>query len=129
VSFYLLQSNAAHREWLEDLTLRLVSVLALDRFGDYVSDGVVAPVRESVAQCVGAAATLMTSEGQELTNLVKVLALLLKQKQWEVRHGSLLALKYLLAVTQVKVSYPEEVSLKLNAGKVIKLICNVVGFS
>lgn len=30
----------AHQEWLEDMALRLLCVLALDRFGDFVSDQV-----------------------------------------------------------------------------------------
>lgn len=42
-----------HQLWLEDLTLRLLCVLALDRFGDFISDQVVAPVRETCAQCLG----------------------------------------------------------------------------
>ena len=29
-----------HNKWLEDVALRLVCVLALDRFGDFVSDEV-----------------------------------------------------------------------------------------
>ena len=33
--------NAA---WLEDMAVRLLCLLSLDRFGDYVGDGVVAPV-------------------------------------------------------------------------------------
>ena len=37
-----------HREWLEDMAIRLLCVFALDRFGDYVSDQVVAPVCASV---------------------------------------------------------------------------------
>ena len=35
--------------WLEDAAVRLLCVLSLDRFGDYVGDGVVAPVRETGA--------------------------------------------------------------------------------
>lgn len=31
----------AHQEWLEDMALRLLCVLALDRFGDFVSDQVI----------------------------------------------------------------------------------------
>lgn len=42
-----------HQLWLEDLSLRLLCVLALDRFGDFISDQVVAPVRETCAQCLG----------------------------------------------------------------------------
>lgn len=42
-----------HQAWLEDMAVRLVCVLALDRFGDFVSDQVVAPVRETCAQALG----------------------------------------------------------------------------
>jgi TATA-binding protein-associated factor len=38
---------------MEDTALRLLCVLALDRFGDFVSDQVVAPVRETCAQALG----------------------------------------------------------------------------
>ncbi|CAL8122887.1 unnamed protein product [Orchesella dallaii] len=85
-----------HQDWLEDLALRLVSVLALDRFGDFVSDQVVAPVRETCSQCLGTVLSLMTDSSVAL--LLNLLIRLLKEKSWEVRHGSLLALKYLFAV-------------------------------
>lgn len=49
--FFQMEEN--HQLWLEDLTLRLLCVLALDRFGDFISDQVVAPVRETCAQCLG----------------------------------------------------------------------------
>lgn len=42
-----------HQLWLEDVSLRLICVLGLDRFGDFVSDQVVAPVRETCAQVLG----------------------------------------------------------------------------
>ena len=44
----------ANFSWLEDISVRLLCVLALDRFGDFVGDGVVAPVRETAAQALGA---------------------------------------------------------------------------
>ena len=43
----------SHQLYLEDVSLRLLCVLALDRFGDFVSDQVVAPVRETCAQALG----------------------------------------------------------------------------
>lgn len=49
----MLQMEESHQAWLEDLAVRLVCVLALDRFGDFVSDQVVAPVRETCAQALG----------------------------------------------------------------------------
>lgn len=50
---HVLQMEESHQAWLEDLAVRLVCVLALDRFGDFVSDQVVAPVRETCAQTLG----------------------------------------------------------------------------
>lgn len=46
---------AANQQWLEDCIVLLLCVLALDRFGDYVSNQVTAPVRESAAQVLGMA--------------------------------------------------------------------------
>lgn len=47
------QMEASHEWWLWCVCQRLVCVLALDSFGDYLSDQVVAPVRETVAQSLG----------------------------------------------------------------------------
>ncbi|XP_062852263.1 TATA-binding protein-associated factor 172 [Trichomycterus rosablanca] len=87
-----------HQEWLEDLVIRLLCVFALDRFGDFVSDEVVAPVRETCAQTLGVALRHMTESGVTMT--VDVLLKLLTEDQWEVRHGGLLGIKYALAVRQ-----------------------------
>ncbi|GLG94284.1 Helicase domino [Gryllus bimaculatus] len=88
-----------HQLWLEDVALRLLCVLALDRFGDFVSDQVVAPVRETCAQALGSILHLMGK--QSVNGVTNVLLQLLKQKDWEARHGGLLGLKYLLAVRKV----------------------------
>ncbi|XP_049802115.1 TATA-binding protein-associated factor 172 [Schistocerca nitens] len=85
-----------HEMWLEDMALRLLCVLALDRFGDFVSDQVVAPVRETCAQTLGSVLHLMTNDG--VRGVLTILLQLLKQNDWEARHGGLLGLKYLLAV-------------------------------
>nr|KAJ3419461.1 TATA-binding protein-associated factor mot1 [Polyrhizophydium stewartii] len=42
-----------HRAWTEDLAVRLLCVLALDRFADFVGDQAVLPVRETCAQTLG----------------------------------------------------------------------------
>ncbi|XP_054654807.1 TATA-binding protein-associated factor 172 isoform X1 [Dunckerocampus dactyliophorus] len=91
-----------HEEWIEDLVIRLLCVFALDRFGDFVSDEVVAPVRETCAQTLGVALRYMTETGVSMT--VDVLLKLLKEDQWEVRHGGLLGIKYALAVRQDLIS-------------------------
>ncbi|OCT71624.1 TATA-binding protein-associated factor 172 [Xenopus laevis] len=87
-----------HQDWLEDLAIRLLCVFALDRFGDFVSDEVVAPVRETCAQTLGVVLKHMNENG--VHNTVKILLKLLNQEQWEVRHGGLLGIKYALAIRQ-----------------------------
>ncbi|XP_060582986.1 TATA-binding protein-associated factor 172-like [Ruditapes philippinarum] len=90
------QMSAVNQIWLSDLALRLLSVIALDRFGDYVSDEVVAPVRETCAQTLGVVIKFLEADG--IQGVLCILLQLLTQKQWEVRHGGLLGMKYLLAV-------------------------------
>ncbi|XP_039754002.1 TATA-binding protein-associated factor 172 [Pararge aegeria] len=92
------QMEDAHQEWLEDMALRLLCVLALDRFGDFVSDQVVAPVRETCAQTLGVALAQMRAPRVRL--VAERVATLARQPQWEARHGALLAFKYLLAARQ-----------------------------
>ncbi|KAJ1340482.1 hypothetical protein BSLG_004929 [Batrachochytrium salamandrivorans] len=58
---------ARHRAWTEDLAIRLLCVLALDRFADFVGDQAVLPVRETCAQTLG---TLMHLSDPELCLLV-----------------------------------------------------------
>lgn len=85
-------------EFLQECAIRLLCVLSLDRFGDYVSDQVVAPVRETCAQALGAVFKYMHP-----TLVHETLNILLKMQcrpEWEIRHGSLLGIKYLVAVRQ-----------------------------
>uniref|UniRef100_A0A8C8JQP2 BTAF1 RNA polymerase II, B-TFIID transcription factor-associated n=1 Tax=Oncorhynchus tshawytscha TaxID=74940 RepID=A0A8C8JQP2_ONCTS len=96
------QMERHHQEWLEDVVIRLLCVFALDRFGDFVSDEVVAPVRETCAQTLGVALRHMTDSGVAMT--VDILLKLLTEDQWEVRHGGLLGIKYGLAVRQDLIS-------------------------
>ena len=58
-------------------------------------------MRESCAQTLGTCLHHMSAAGVE--GVARVLVQLLRQQQWEVRHGGLLGLKYLLAVRQVNV--------------------------
>ncbi|KAF3842467.1 hypothetical protein F7725_024418 [Dissostichus mawsoni] len=96
------QMSRQHQEWIEDLVIRLLCVFALDRFGDFVSDEVVAPVRETCAQALGVALRHMSETGVSM--IVDVLLKLLKEDQWEVRHGGLLGIKYALAVRKDLIS-------------------------
>lgn len=81
--------------WLEDAAVRLLCVLSLDRFGDYVGDGVVAPVRETGAQALGAG--LLPLPPRAVEAVVSCVLVLLRRPEWEVRHSALLALRYVLA--------------------------------
>lgn len=98
------EMEESHRKWVVDAALRLLCVLGLDRFGDFVSDQVVAPVRETCAQALGSLMLLIAKEkcedlsNSDIMGILSVILKLLKHDEWEARHGALLALKYLLAV-------------------------------
>ncbi|KAI5477115.1 hypothetical protein MNV49_006843 [Pseudohyphozyma bogoriensis] len=108
--------------WCEDLSTKLLAVFALDRFGDYVSDQVMAPVRESAAQAL--ATLLPYMPASSVAQVQKILITMVEQDGappsrgldgskgngkgkeaegkgkyvWQVRHSGLLGLKYLVAV-------------------------------
>ncbi|GIY32713.1 TATA-binding protein-associated factor 172 [Caerostris extrusa] len=90
------QMEILNQLWLEDLALRLTCVLALDKFGDFISDQVVAPVRETCAQVLGTVANIMTVD--RVKRILEILLQLLARPEWEARHGGLLGLKYILSV-------------------------------
>lgn len=92
------EMEANHVRWLEDAVLRLLCVLSLDRFGDFISDQVIAPVRETCAQVLGIALKGMPTNVVQST--VEILMRLMKQNEWEVRHGGLLGVKYMLVVRE-----------------------------
>ncbi|KAJ9089533.1 TATA-binding protein-associated factor mot1 [Entomophthora muscae] len=90
-----------HDEWLEDVCIRLLCVFALDRFGDFVSDQVVAPVRETCSQTLGTLIQYLAE--RHVLNTQQCLLKLIFQTPgaasvWEPRHSGLLGLKYVMAV-------------------------------
>ena len=97
------QNDLLNNAWLDDLACRYCCVMMLDRFGDYISDNVVAPIRETIGQALG---TLLLHLSEDTINLVyRVLYRMVLQKDlglsqriWEVCHGGMLGLKYLGAV-------------------------------
>lgn len=91
-------SSVKNSELLQDCGIRFLCVLSLDRFGDYVSDQVVAPVRETCAQALGAVLKYMHPALVHQT--LNVLLKMQRRPEWEIRHGSLLGIKYLVAVRQ-----------------------------
>lgn len=97
------ENDERNRAWLEDLSCRLCCVFALDRFGDYVADQVVAPVRESAAQTLGA--LLLHLQDSVIKDTFDVLCRLVLQTDldlptplWEACHGGMLGLRYLVSV-------------------------------
>ena len=96
-------NDQVNNRWLDDLACRLCAVLMLDRFGDYISDNVVAPIRETIGQTLGALmthleATTVTSVYQILYRMVMQKGLQLTIRIWEVCHGGMIGLRYLVAV-------------------------------
>lgn len=98
------ENDSRNSRWLEDLACRLCCIFALDKFGDYVSDQVVAPVRESAGQALGA--LLLHLPESVIFSTFSVLQKLVLQRKyleleypmWETCHGGMLGLRYLVSV-------------------------------
>ena len=65
-------NESLHRAWAQDLAIKLLSVLSLDRLGDFIFDHVVAPVRETASQTLAALMRVMDSECMQATHRVLV---------------------------------------------------------
>lgn len=97
------ENDKLNGQWLDDLACRLCSVFMLDRFGDYVSDTVVAPIRETVGQTLGALllhlqASAVYSVHRILYRMVMQDDLKLERPGWAICHGGMIGLRYLVAV-------------------------------
>lgn len=97
------ENELLNRKWLNDLACRLLCVLMLDRFGDYVSDTVVAPIRETIGQTLGALLSQLPDETALsvytfLNRMILQKDLGVKHPIWEVCHGGMIGLKYFVAV-------------------------------
>jgi TATA-binding protein-associated factor len=90
------QRVKANERWLDDCSLRLLSVLALDRFCDYVGDKVVAPVRETCAQALSAVVNHMNFDS--VRKVIQILLQLSRSSQWECRQAGFLGIQYVLAI-------------------------------
>ncbi|WVQ82019.1 hypothetical protein IAT38_004147 [Cryptococcus sp. DSM 104549] len=104
---------SAHPGVLRGLSRELLALLLMDRFGDFVGDTVVAPVRETAAQALGVVLMHINSLG--VGEIHHTLMGMVRQEwaargkeaegkgrgekyAWEVRHAGLLGLKYEVAV-------------------------------
>ncbi|RFU25865.1 hypothetical protein B7463_g10473, partial [Scytalidium lignicola] len=97
------ENDALNQRWLDDLACRLCCVFILDRFGDYVSDTVVAPIRETVGQTLGALlihlpASSVYAVHRILYRMVMQEDLNLDKPVWAICHGGMIGLRYLVAV-------------------------------
>lgn len=97
------ENDRWNRQWLDDLACRLICVLMLDRFGDYISDNVVAPIRETVGQTLGALLSQLPPKSVRavyrcLYRIIMQTDLGLERPVWEVCHGGMIGLRYLVAV-------------------------------
>ncbi|KAI0059098.1 hypothetical protein BV25DRAFT_1901802 [Artomyces pyxidatus] len=114
------ENDVGHERWCNDLAAKLLCVFIMDRFGDFVSDQVVAPVRETVSQTL--ASLLLHMPRRSVLHVHSVLLQMIRQdfevpvkpsigtksrrpldsKEkshiWEVRHAGLLGIKYEVAV-------------------------------
>jgi TATA-binding protein-associated factor len=97
------ENDTLNQRWLDDLACRLCSIFILDRFGDYVSDTVIAPIRETVGQTLGA--LLRHLSPQSVYSVHRILYRLVMQEDlenekptWAVCHGGMIGMRYLVAV-------------------------------
>jgi TATA-binding protein-associated factor len=100
---------------LTTIARHLLNVLVLDRFGDFVGDTVIAPVRETAGQALGILLKYLSDEA--VLEMHQALLVMVRQPwarrgkdpsgkektegekfRWEVRHAGLLGLKYEVAV-------------------------------
>lgn len=96
-------NDLSNQRWLGDLACRLCCIFMLDRFGDYISDNVVAPIRETAGQTLGALLVHLSAPSVRLVfhilhRLVMQKDLRLSTPIWEVCHGGMIGLRYLVAV-------------------------------
>ncbi|KAI9806292.1 MAG: TATA-binding protein-associated factor mot1 [Sarcosagium campestre] len=97
------ENDRLNQRWLDDLACRLCCVFLLDRFGDYISDNVVAPIRETIGQALGA--LLLHLSPASVHSVYRILYRMVMQEDigvtfpvWEVCHGGMIGLRYLVAI-------------------------------
>ncbi|TFK76566.1 SNF2 superfamily chromatin remodeling protein [Pluteus cervinus] len=119
------ENELSHEKWCNDLAAQFLCVFVLDRFGDFVSDQVVAPVRETASQTL--ASLLLHMPKRSVGHVHRILLEMIRQDFtlpaqlksktakgdpekthiWEVRHAGLLGLKYEVAVRSDTFTKPE----------------------
>ncbi|KAF2817589.1 uncharacterized protein BDZ99DRAFT_565311 [Mytilinidion resinicola] len=96
------ENDILNQRWLGDMACRISCVFMLDRFGDYISDNVVAPIRETAGQTLGAMLQYLSPEN--VIYVFKILQRLVMQEDfdtkrvWQACHGGMIGMKYLVAI-------------------------------
>ncbi|KAL3319444.1 btaf1 RNA polymerase II, B-TFIID transcription factor-associated, 170kDa [Cichlidogyrus casuarinus] len=94
------QNLLLHSVYIEDIAVRVICTLALDKFSDFVSDEIVAPVRETAAQLLGILSRYLDqAQTEQLMNHLLQLTNLEYSgpgTSWMISHGALIGLKYIL---------------------------------
>jgi TATA-binding protein-associated factor len=108
-------STSIHTRHLTTIARELLTLLVLDRFGDFVGDTVIAPVRETAGQALGILLKFLSDEtvmevhqaflamvrqpwakrGKDEAGIARKES---EKFRWEVRHAGLLGIKYEVAV-------------------------------
>uniref|UniRef100_A0A7E4ZXR5 TATA-binding protein-associated factor n=1 Tax=Panagrellus redivivus TaxID=6233 RepID=A0A7E4ZXR5_PANRE len=88
-------------QWIETLVQRVLEVLALDRFVDFVTgSNSIAPVREAAAQCLCLSLCKLAPDSKLIPHVIRLLKTLLDLSEdsfWQCRQTALLVFKYLFA--------------------------------
>ncbi|OCK81293.1 hypothetical protein K432DRAFT_425065 [Lepidopterella palustris CBS 459.81] len=92
------QNDILNQRWLNDLACRICCVFMLDRFGDYLSDNVVAPIRESAGQSFGAVIQYLSPENVIAAFKILRRLVLADSSPWQAVHGAMIGMRYLVAV-------------------------------
>lgn len=91
-----ISADKIKKEQFDQLTIffeyclkKLLTVIALDRFADYIGDEAVAPVRETCAQIIGILSSHL-NQPNKLQELCYILNSFIQQEDdtnWEIRHS------------------------------------------
>ena len=131
--------NFRFGKWPRDILARCFCILALDRFGDYSgecldNDNVdyvdIAPVRSASAEVIALLFRISSCQRLQASCLSILKTFSTNNNHWEIRHGSILVIKYILSVAdefnmQVQNDFFERAALRclLDINDDVKSVC------
>ena len=102
--FVSIQNTCDNIQWLEDVSVRLVCVLLLDEFRDFVGDEVVAPVREACAQALANVTKHFRVTASLVEFLKKCILIIAKTSRQSSELSVMLCLKYIFTARSDQIS-------------------------